>query len=74
MRRAYDEDSAEEAHVPSADVEQAVPEFVGKILTKRTPASKTKAIKCDNVQVEYRKFNKSDYVCVWKEAGYEENE
>ena len=52
MRRAYDEDSVEEAHMPSADVEQGVPAFVEKVLTKRTPASKTNAIKCDNVQVE----------------------
>ena len=74
MRRAYDKDSVEEAHVPSADVEQGVLAFAERILTKRTPASKTKAIKCDNVQVEYRKFNKSDYVCVWKEDDYEENE
>ena len=74
MRRAYDKDSVEEAHVPSAGVEQGVPAFAERILTKRTPASKTKAIKCDNVQVEYRKFNKSDYVCVWKEDDYEENE
>lgn len=74
MRRAYDEDSVEEAHMPSADVEQGVPAFVEKVLTKRTPASKTNAIKCDNVQVEYRKFNRNDYVCVWKEDNCEKNE
>ena len=74
MRRAYDEDSVEEAHMPSADVEQGVPAFVEKVLTKRTHASKTNAIKCDNVQVEYRKFNRNDYVCVWKEDNCEKNE
>lgn len=69
MRRAYVNEQDTGAHMPSVREENDVPVFVEKILTRRTPASKTKAIRCENVQVEYRRFDRQDYICVWEVDG-----